>query len=93
VPNGAPGWRDDRAILIGGGCSGDSFTHFRTGLIAQGRDWYHRAAASPDSLTGHPAVAGATGRQSDAACKAAVRVGTGIHGTRVISFPCRLGCL
>jgi hypothetical protein len=27
-------------------------------LIAQGRDWYRRAAASPDSLAGHPAVAG-----------------------------------
>jgi len=42
------------AYLIGGGCSDD-------GLIAQGRDWYEQAAASPDSLAGHPAVAGDAG--------------------------------
>ncbi len=47
------------AYLIGGGCSDDSFIDFRAGLIAQGHDWYHKAAASPDSLAGHPAVAGA----------------------------------
>jgi hypothetical protein len=29
------------------------------GLIAQGRDWYQKAAAAPDSLADHPAVAGA----------------------------------
>ena len=46
------------AYLIGGGCSDDSFIDFRAGLIAQGHDWYHKAAA-PDSLAGHPAVAGA----------------------------------
>ena len=44
------------AYLIGGGCSDDGFIDFRAGLIAQGRDWYQRAAASPDSLAGHPAV-------------------------------------
>jgi Protein of unknown function (DUF4240) len=43
------------AYLIGGGCSDDSFTDFRAGLIAQGRDWYQKAAASPDSLADHPA--------------------------------------
>jgi hypothetical protein len=31
----------------------------RAGLIAQGRDGYQKAAASPDSLADHPAVAGA----------------------------------
>lgn len=47
------------AYLIGGGCSDDGFIDFRAGLIAQGRDWYQQAATSPDSLAGHPAVAGA----------------------------------
>jgi hypothetical protein len=47
------------AYLIGGGCSDDGFIDFRAGLIAQGRDWYQKAVASPDSLAGHPAVAGA----------------------------------
>jgi len=53
------------AYLIGDGCSDDSFMDFRAGLIAQGRDWYRRAAASPDSLAGHPAVAAAAGRPWD----------------------------
>jgi len=47
------------AYLITGGCSDDSFIDFRAGLIAQGRDWYEQAMTSPDSLAGHPAVAGA----------------------------------
>ncbi len=47
------------AYLIRGGCSDDSFIDFRAGLIAQGRDWYEQAMTSPDSLAGHPAVAGA----------------------------------
>jgi Protein of unknown function (DUF4240) len=47
------------AYLIGGGCSDDGFIDFRAGLIAQGREWYQKAAASPDSLADHPAVAGA----------------------------------
>jgi hypothetical protein len=42
--------------LIGGGCSDDGFIDFRAGLIAQGRDWYERAAASPDDLADHPDV-------------------------------------
>ncbi|GAA3236803.1 DUF4240 domain-containing protein [Actinocorallia longicatena] len=42
--------------LIGGGCSDDSFMDFRAGVIAQGRDWYDRASASPDSLAEHPSV-------------------------------------
>ncbi len=49
------------AYLIGGGCSDDGFIDFRAGLIAQGRDWYERAAASPDNLADHPAVVGAAG--------------------------------
>ncbi|MFE4516548.1 DUF4240 domain-containing protein [Kitasatospora sp. NPDC056783] len=43
--------------LIGGGCSDDGFIDFRAGLIALGRDWYERAAADPDGLADHPAVA------------------------------------
>ena len=31
------------ASLIRGGCSDDGFIDFRAGLIAQGRDWYHKA--------------------------------------------------
>lgn len=49
------------AYLIGGGCSDDGFIDFRAGLIAQGRDWYQKAADSPDSLASHPAVAAARG--------------------------------
>ncbi|MGV9344649.1 DUF4240 domain-containing protein [Streptomyces spiralis] len=44
------------AYLIGGGCSDDSFTDFRAGLIALGRQWYERAAGAPDSLAEHPTV-------------------------------------
>ncbi|MFI7709372.1 DUF4240 domain-containing protein [Nonomuraea sp. NPDC049480] len=44
------------AYLIGGGCSDDSFSDFRAGLIALGRGWFERAAQSPDNLAGHPAV-------------------------------------
>lgn len=47
------------AYLIAGGCSDDGFIDFRAGLIAQGRGWYQRAAVSPDSVAGHPAVADA----------------------------------
>jgi Protein of unknown function (DUF4240) len=53
------------AYLIGGGCSDDSFIDFRAGLIAQGRDWYQKAADSPDSLAGHPAVTAAARRPWD----------------------------
>jgi Protein of unknown function (DUF4240) len=49
------------AYLIGGGCSDDSFIDFRAGLIAEGRDWYEKVAASPDSLAGHPAIIAETG--------------------------------
>jgi Protein of unknown function (DUF4240) len=45
------------AYLIGGGCSDDGFIDFRAGIIAQGRDWYEKVAASPDNLADHPAVA------------------------------------
>ncbi len=47
------------AYLIGGGCSDGGFTDFRAGVITQGRDWYEKVAACPDSLADHPAVAGA----------------------------------
>lgn len=49
------------AYLIGGGCSDDGFIDFRAGLIAQGRDWYERAADSPDNLADHPAVVSVAG--------------------------------
>ncbi|MFJ4931697.1 DUF4240 domain-containing protein [Streptomyces sp. NPDC088736] len=44
------------AYLIGGGCSDDSFTDFRAGVIALGCQWYQRVAADPDSLSAHPDV-------------------------------------
>jgi hypothetical protein len=47
------------AYLIGGGCSDDSFMDFRAGLIGLGREWYERAAETPDSLAGHPLVVAA----------------------------------
>ena len=53
------------AYLIAGGCSDDSFTDFKAGLLAQGRDWYQKAAASPDSLAGHPAITDAVHRPWD----------------------------
>ena len=53
------------AYLIGGGCSDDSFIDFRAGLIAQGRQWYQKAVASPDSLADHPAVTGTPGGSAD----------------------------
>ncbi|WP_214319758.1 DUF4240 domain-containing protein [Nonomuraea sediminis] len=55
------------AYLIGGGCSDDSFMDFRAGLIAQGRDWYERAAASPDTLADHPDVISAAAQGHDMA--------------------------
>ncbi|MFD6951391.1 hypothetical protein A6A08_09065 [Nocardiopsis sp. TSRI0078] len=55
------------AYLIGGGCSDDGFMDFRAGLIVQGREWYKRAAAAPDSLAEHPqAVTAAAGAQDQA---------------------------
>jgi len=38
------------AYIIGGGCSDDGFIDFQYGLIAQGREIYESALASPDSL-------------------------------------------
>ncbi|WP_372351106.1 DUF4240 domain-containing protein [Streptomyces sp. KL116D] len=54
------------AYLIGGGCSDDSFMDFRAGVIALGRQWYDRVAASPDSLAEHPEVAEAVGVHDEA---------------------------
>jgi hypothetical protein len=51
--------------LIGGGCSDDAFMDFRAGLVAQGRDWYERAADAPDVLAEHPEVIAAAAGGSD----------------------------
>ncbi|MFJ2774799.1 DUF4240 domain-containing protein [Streptomyces sp. NPDC087300] len=53
--------------LIGGGCSDDAFMDFRAGLIAQGRQWYDRAATAPDVLAQHPDVIAAAVEGSDEA--------------------------
>ncbi|MGW0633637.1 DUF4240 domain-containing protein [Streptomyces sp. NPDC002758] len=53
--------------LIGGGCSDDAFMDFRAGLIAQGRDWYDRAATNPDVLAEHPEVIAAAAEGIDEA--------------------------
>ncbi|GAA2114840.1 DUF4240 domain-containing protein [Actinomadura alba] len=55
------------AYLIGGGCSDDAFMDFRSGLIALGREWYEKAARSPDSLAEHPAVIEAAAEFDDGA--------------------------
>ncbi|MFI1438687.1 DUF4240 domain-containing protein [Streptomyces fructofermentans] len=55
------------AYLIGGGCSDDAFMDFRAGLIAQGREWYDRAATAPDVLAQHPDVIAAAAEGSDEA--------------------------
>ncbi|MFE6038244.1 DUF4240 domain-containing protein [Streptomyces sp. NPDC056452] len=49
---------------MGGGCSDDSFTDFRAGLIGLGREWYERAAACPDVLAEHPAMTAALRRRT-----------------------------
>ncbi|RZO56353.1 MAG: DUF4240 domain-containing protein [Sandaracinaceae bacterium] len=38
------------AYLLGGGCSHDGFTDFRSWLISLGRSWFERAMKEPDSL-------------------------------------------
>lgn len=38
------------AYIIGGGCSDDAFSDFRSSLISMGRDTFERAVASPASL-------------------------------------------
>ncbi|MER7849356.1 DUF4240 domain-containing protein [Kitasatospora sp. NPDC096077] len=53
------------AYLIGGGCSDDSFTDFRAGVIAQGRGWYQRVAINPDDLAEHPLVVAAAAEHDD----------------------------
>ena len=55
------------AYLIGGGCSDDSFMDFRAGLIAQGRNWYERAASAPDNLADHPDVIAGARKRHDRA--------------------------
>lgn len=44
------------AHLIGGGCSDDSFSDFRAGVVALGRDWCERVRTNPDALAEHPVV-------------------------------------
>ncbi|HKS48330.1 MAG TPA: DUF4240 domain-containing protein [Amycolatopsis sp.] len=53
------------ACLIGEGCSDDRFGDFTAGLVALGRDWYERAAASADALADHPAVRAAVAGSDD----------------------------
>ncbi|MQY15148.1 hypothetical protein SRB5_53260 [Streptomyces sp. RB5] len=53
------------AYLIGGGCSDDSFSDFCAGLVAQGRDWYVKVLANPDSLAEHPVVTAAAAAGED----------------------------
>lgn len=40
------------AYVLGGGCSDDGFTDFRSWLISRGRTAYEAALADPDSLEG-----------------------------------------
>jgi len=51
--------------LIGGGCSDDSFTDFRNGLVALGRGWCERLLVDADGLAGHPLVVAAAARQDE----------------------------
>lgn len=44
------------AYLINGGCSDDGFADFRSWLISRGREWYHQALISPDSLADYPGL-------------------------------------
>ncbi len=44
------------AYLINGGCSDDGFDYFRGWLIAQGRRWFEKASADPDSLADFPGL-------------------------------------
>ncbi|MEV4139674.1 DUF4240 domain-containing protein [Dactylosporangium sp. NPDC049742] len=44
------------ACIINDGASDDVFDYFRGWLVAQGRDWFERALADPDSLATHPEV-------------------------------------
>lgn len=55
------------AYLIGGGCSDDSFSDFRAGVVSLGRDWYERVRANPDQLAEHPSVMRAASQGDDAA--------------------------
>ena len=50
------------AYVIGGGCSDDSFTDFRSWLISMGHETYEKALADPESLA---AVALGAGGEED----------------------------
>lgn len=43
------------AYIIGGGCSDDSFTDFRAGLIGLGREIFYAAVRDPSTLANQPA--------------------------------------
>ena len=43
-------------IIMGGGCSDDSFFYFRPWLVGLGREVFGRAVADPDSLAGVPQI-------------------------------------
>jgi hypothetical protein len=46
------------ASIMWQGCSDDSFSGFRAGLIGLGREAFDRAVSDADSLAGHPLVQG-----------------------------------
>lgn len=51
--------------LIGGGCSDDSFTDFRNGLVALGRGWCERLLVDADELAEHPLIVAAAAREDE----------------------------
>jgi hypothetical protein len=53
------------AYLIHGGCSDDSFSDFRAGLILHGRNVFERAVEDPDSLADLPLVQTIAGSDDD----------------------------
>ncbi|GAA1564405.1 DUF4240 domain-containing protein [Dactylosporangium maewongense] len=53
------------ACIINDGASDDVFDYFRGWLVAQGREWFERALADPDSLATHPEVIAAVAGVGD----------------------------
>ncbi|MFF3685855.1 DUF4240 domain-containing protein [Streptomyces sp. NPDC002187] len=53
---------------------------FRAGLIALGRDWYAKAAQSPDSLADHPTVIKGVGSYGDGELRCQWICATGVVG-------------
>jgi hypothetical protein len=52
------------AYLIGGGCSDDSFSDFRSTIVALGRAWHQRVQSNPDYLADHPMIQQAAADQN-----------------------------